>query len=436
MRRYLLYVSTIVLAVITVAYLAIGLGERRPLYPRIFPFENARRAQDFLDSLQEAHIPVTEINLSALYSENGQFQILHPLLWMNDLHQKTQIAACSKMESAVLKSARPTFACEDKPSILNEANAAQATKQHLYERILNNESRPTDEFIRTPPFIAPDGNSYAYLLTTNGVAPFHSSEWIRSHLSFFKTTELKEILLSHRIENRAFRTLSQLSELEVNALVEGLPLVITPHTLLLKNQDRLGFSPLSYRVYSIQDVKSRLDEKADDFNSDQTYDLIPFTTSTFCLERIGNGCWTYGANTAMSYLNRYAAAVLVLITSGILIFTTMYLKRAHERNRDRERYRIALQVLSHEFRTPVSVMILLLDQLTRAVSRVDEAKQDIITRFSGEVYRLQRVIEMSKTYLQSSSRATRFNWVKIPSLNDWLMEFCEESNLHLKYEVL
>lgn len=96
----------------------------------------------------------------------------------------------------------------------------------------------------------------------------------------------------------------------------------------------------------------------------------------------------------------------------------------------------ALQVLSHEFRTPVSAMLLLIDQLTQSQDRLSIADQDLLIRLSTEVFRLQRIIEVSKTYLQAEGRRIQLNCTEIASINAWISDYISESTLRIQCEFL
>jgi signal transduction histidine kinase len=55
---------------------------------------------------------------------------------------------------------------------------------------------------------------------------------------------------------------------------------------------------------------------------------------------------------------------------------------------------------------------------------------------SGEVFRLQRIIEISKTYLQAESHRIHFKQIEIPSINNWISDFVIESNLSMQCQFL
>ena len=154
------------------------------------------------------------------------------------------------------------------------------------------------------------------------------------------------------------------------------------------------------------------------------------------MQKMGNGCWAYNSRHTMAYLYRYSLAILVLFGLVVLTFLGFYFKRLYEKNKAQQKHRLALQVLSHEFRTPVSALLLMLEKLTSNSSRFSLADQDLITRSSTEIFRLQRIIEVSKTYLQTESHRVHFKYVEIPSINNWICDFAHETNRNVQFQLL
>jgi signal transduction histidine kinase len=55
---------------------------------------------------------------------------------------------------------------------------------------------------------------------------------------------------------------------------------------------------------------------------------------------------------------------------------------------------------------------------------------------SAEIYRMQRIIEVSKTYLQTESHRIQFNNIEIPSINSWMSDFTLDLDNKISCELL
>jgi signal transduction histidine kinase len=119
----------------------------------------------------------------------------------------------------------------------------------------------------------------------------------------------------------------------------------------------------------------------------------------------------------------------------------LLLDKIRQQRHEDERRRLALQVLTHEFRTPVTSLLLEAEALGNKIGDLDEDVQESFLRMSSEIYRLQRLTETSRNYLQADKKKSliQLNIEKIESLNDWLEDFLsyytderpDEVKLHL-----
>lgn len=405
------------------AYLALVLKEQG-----IFYFHDAGQdVESYLSAFREAHQPLMEINLADLYGRGGQIEVLDPQFDVKRLPLNLPKEMCASGDAMAASLNRGAIAnCSrdgGEPGI-----AIPEAKQIAIERYLNAGDPLNDEWMTSPPLVSASGESYAYILTQTGRVPFNQSSWVAAHLSLFKTSELKEVMAKYRIQYPQYAAIAEFQPDELKDLIKGLPLVLTKNYLMIKNQSRLGFSPLSYWVYDVRELQSAL--------RNDSHDLVAYTTGSYCLQRIGNSCWTYNSKTALAYVYRYAVAILILLALGCLLYLGFYLRSVREKNREQQRQRLSLQVLSHEFRTPVSSMLLLLEQLTQNPNRFEVSDQDLMIRVSSEVYRLQRIVEMSKNYLRAGSHLARFNLARIPSINAWITEFATELDPRIHCQLL
>lgn len=397
--------------------------------PALFYFHRDRKNfHSVLTSFRYSVKPHLEINFSSLYGGHGQLQVLHPLLDLRQLQIDKVQHLCrgdsrplppvtGREASCLPASDHPTkdFAFETRKKV-------EVLFRFLYEK----EVLPAD-FLTSPPFLDPHGNSFAYLLVKKGPPPYNEKNWVERHLSYFKIPELKELLEDFPISNPIYSVIANLNESEVEKLVRGESLVLTPQYLLLKDQSRYGFSPLSYLVYNRSVFKNAL--------QDEDFELVPWDENQLCLQREGNACWTYSSRYALAYLQRYSVAILALLGVGFLSGFGFYLRRLYGKNKEQQKHRLSLQVLSHEFRTPVSSMLLMMDQL-RSGNSFDIEEQDLLTRLSNEIYRLQRIVEVSKVYLQAEGGRVHFKFEEIPSLNNWVTDFIEDSGSSIYRQLL
>lgn len=432
MKYHIGFLSLLLATLGVFAYVAVGVRGQSLL---LFRDGSEQTIGQFLESFRETHKPMTEINFTLLYGGNGQFQVLHPLLDMRRLSFAQPSQTCDGADlsenraenRAESNGDKVEFTCQPMPVPfgIHDSKAQQKDairrnqdKMSVLEYFLNDSAPLPQDFIITPPFIDSSGSSYAYLLAHKGPKPFSSKSWVELHLSFFKVSELAEILSQYHITDPEFTAISRLSENEVEDVIRGASLVLTANFLLLKNQSRLAFSPLSYWVYDVRDLAVAL--------KNSKYELIADAPGAQCLSREGNTCWTYSSRHALAYVHEYSILILALIAAVFLILLAFYLKHLHEKSEEQNRHRLALQVLSHEFRTPVSAMLLMIDQLGQHHRNFNVEDQDLITRISTEVFRLQRIIEISRTYLQAEGRKIPFKFIEIPSINDWIRDFVSD----------
>lgn len=367
--------------------------------------------RDTISQFRMASKPIAEINFSEIYGNSGQFQILHPLLSLK------KFPAC---QNCTEKQAQ----AEENKDIIN----LEKEKRRQLEFFLTGSATIPNDFFLKPPFADQQGSSYAYLIAMYPALLGNEKEWVEQHLSYFKISELKEVLQKYNINDIKFLILSRFNEDEVESIIRGEELILTSDYILFKDQDRLGFSPLSYLVYSRSEFNQAV--KAGKFEATSEIE------NAMCILKIGNSCWTYNSRQTQAYFYRYSFAILLL--SGLILFSFFgfYIKSLYEKNIAQIKHRLSLQVLSHEFRTPVSAMLLLIEQIADKQKKLDIESQDILVRMSTEIYRMQRIIEVSKTYLQTESHRIQFNNTDIPSINNWISDFIADSGKEISSELL
>jgi hypothetical protein len=382
--------------------------------------DSQEETKNLLKSFRSQHKAQMEVNFSDLYGKPGQFRVLHSKLQpeINDDEQSGQTCQHDQLR-----------ACRTCPSFAATAEWSQALgglsnsgldKRSTLDRYIYEGTPLPQDFVTSPPFVDMSGQSYAYLLSKQGSLPYSLKIWAERHLSFFKVSELEEIMRRHSINSPQFALIARLNTKELEEVIRGSELIMAGPLVLIKHQNRLGFSPLSYLIYEAKDLSQ--------FLAHREYVLASADQSPFCLQAIGNACWTYNPKHLISYLYRYSLFLILCTALIVITFVFLLFKASLRKSQEQAKQKLALQVLSHEFRTPVSSILLTLDQLARPSTTLDQTTQELIARLSTEAYRLKRIVEVSKTYLQSNTGRVQFNEVEIPSLNKWLSEFAEDQS--------
>ncbi len=235
-------------------------------------FSNESSKEEIRDSIVQFRLaskPVAEVNFSEIYGNSGQFQILHPLLSLKKL-KFTTCQNCSEKQ---------VQADED----LDVVNHEKEKRRQLEFFLSGSAPLPNDFFLK-PPFADQQGSSYAYLISMYPALLSNEKAWVEQHLSFFKISELKEVIQKYKIDDLKFSIISHLNEREVESVIRGEEIILTSAYVLFKDQDRLGFSPLSYLVYSASDFNQ--------FIKIGKFEVTSELENAVCILKIGNSCWT------------------------------------------------------------------------------------------------------------------------------------------------
>jgi len=380
----------------------------------------------FVKSFQNRHVPITEVNFAEIYGSGGQFRILHPLLGVprNLTLSKETCQAPDRAEAANMTSEQERCCRAEAAGFTSfDLDQTRLKKKALLDFLAEGRI-PPESFLTSPPWIDESGTSFAYLLEQRNIAPFNDVSGVVHNLSYFKVSELKEILNKYHIGIRPFSVIANLSEAEIEDLIKGDPVVLTADYLMIKNQSQYGFSPLSYWAYRLEDAQNDL--------KNGPYEMSKASSGALCLQKTGNLCWSYNSRHALTYVYRYSLIALTATGLLFLAFLSFYLFFLYRKHQEQKQNRLALQVLSHEFRTPVASMLLIIENLSANLQKYSNADQDQITRLATETYRLQRIIEVSKNYLQTSSGRLHFNWIEIASINTWIADFISELDLRVE----
>jgi signal transduction histidine kinase len=114
-----------------------------------------------------------------------------------------------------------------------------------------------------------------------------------------------------------------------------------------------------------------------------------------------------------------------LLIISLVIF--ILINKIRQQRREEQRKRLALQVLTHEFRTPIASMLLQMERVQGQFLTLNDDLQECFLRLSNDVFRLQRLTETSRNYLkiQSTEGLLEKHEDEVASLNDYVSEQIE-----------
>ena len=134
-------------------------------------------------------------------------------------------------------------------------------------------------------------------------------------------------------------------------------------------------------------------------------------------------CWEYSLLHKLEMTNKttiifFISSILIIVLVVWLLYTKIKGQRIEQ-----ERKKLALQVLTHEFRTPIASLILQVEEIKKAFSDFAPGIQESFLRLAGDVHRLQRLTETSRNYLKLNKKQKLVDckFFKIPSFNEYIL---------------
>ncbi|MDD0853449.1 DUF3404 domain-containing protein [Halobacteriovorax sp. GB3] len=291
-----------------------------------------------------------------------------------------------------------------------------------------------ESFFQIAPFIHPSGQSYAYLAFRLNKERNRTRTWVRSHLRFFHITELSVLHEEVGSLGGIYDLLVKLDYDSMVSLSRGEGTILTKNYLLARIKYP-GLVPiLEYRFYDREDL--------DSFVKDSPFMVQNYKQGRPCFYRDGELCWDYNVKHIFKLANFSTVTFFVgLIVICVLVVRLLLVKIKNQRQEE-ERKKLALQVLTHEFRTPITSLLLSIEEMNKHFDKLDDQMQEVFLRMSSEIYRLQRLTEKSRNYLkfQESSKLIHLNEEKYPSIAGMLDEivftFEDEKGDDFRYEFL
>ncbi len=401
MRLYLVLIFTVVTMAFATGYVSLLLQR-----PFTASQKDVMEINDLKNQFQYNVKPLSIVNFNSLYFSRDQFQLLNPLF--------------SIPESGTDQDILYTSGDDCFKNLKGVVNAANYEKVLVWEEFrCNKRAQLPRGFFVEPPYVHPSGQSYAMLAFASGRGGFQNKSWVLSHLQYFHVKELKRVRREVGELGGIFGILANLDEKTLTSIIQGQGTVLTNNYLFARLKYPRMLTILEYRIYDR--------EALEDYLRDSSYTLQNYKEGRSCFYRDGELCWNYSFRHIFSIANKSTVVFFVglLAVVGTLIFSLIGRLRA-DRLED-ERRRLALKVLSHEFRTPIASMLLVIESLSKRLHKFQDDEQEDILRLSTDVYRLQRLTEMSRNYLKvkNSEKLIEFKAEECSSVNEFVEQVAD-----------
>lgn len=346
--------------------------------------------------------PVFIINFNSLYFSDDQFKLLDPSVNLSaaDDQQNPERFSTKNMCDVPFN------------ELLNRKNFE---KVWIWEefRCGRRLTLPRSFFIEAP-FLHPSGKSFAYLAFKLAKNNYDDKSWVMGHLPFFHVSELASIRRAFGPLSGIFEILQSVGDESLTGLIRGKGTILTRDYLFARLNYPQIFNILEYRIYTRGDL--------DKFLKDSPFILHNYQPARTCFFRDGSLCWDYNVKHIFQLANKSTLTLFFGLIIIILVVVRLLLVKIRAQRLDDEKRRLALRVLTHEFRTPITSLTLLLEKMGKKYSSFDEEMEEVYLRLSSEVHRLRRLTETSRNYLKAeqSGKLLELNLEKVASINDFV----------------
>jgi signal transduction histidine kinase len=348
--------------------------------------------------------PVAIVNFSSLFNSSDHMQLLDPVYLMPSPGSDREVRYSSEEDCF--------------RNLTNIMTRSDFEKVWVWEEFrCGRRRRLPQNFFRQPPFIHPSGKSYSLLAFETDRSPFRSRSWVIQHLPYFHVLEYRGLKEEYADLGGVFNYLVTLDRLALRDVVSGQNTILTERYLLARLNYPAVFSVLEYRFYAREDLER--------FLEDSPYHLQNYKPGKLCFYRDGPLCWDYNVHHVFRLANKSTLAIFFALVVVVFMMVRVILLKIRQQRLEDSRKRLALQVLTHEFRTPVTSLLLETETLSKRFSQMDEELQDAFLRMSSEIYRLQRLTEASSNYLRAAQdkKLIQLNQERVNSVNEFIGEF-------------
>lgn len=365
---------------------------------------------------QQGVPPRAIINFNSLYHDQERFKLLNPLYTLPREGVNQEI---------IYYSNENCFNQMEK--ILTSINYE---KVWLWEEFRCG-LRPTlpQSFFREPPFLHPSGLSYVFMAFKSEFPRFQSRNWVIRHLNLFHVQELAMVRSEIGKLEGIFTYLEDLDRTSLEDIVSGTGTILSKDYLLARIKYPSMLSILEYRFYKRDDLER--------FLKDYPFVIHNYRLGKQCFYRDGELCWDYSVRHVFSVVNDSALILFGMCLVTLVILVRLIFQRMKIQRLEDQRKRLALQVLTHEFRTPVASLLLQVEDLSKKFSDLPQDLQENFMRINSDVYRLKRLTDMSRHYLrsQNNNKLIDFNLENLPSINNFVEDLIAEFNEARENEV-
>jgi len=276
----------------------------------------------------------------------------------------------------------------------------------------------SERFFETAPYLNNFGSSYAFLAYKTNKKQYTNTNWIYNHLRYFKISELR--LIKNFKLPQPYLNFSKLTKAELMFIETDSDFFTLRNFVFLKKKPKKNFlSNMPFNYHQNGAYKLASFSMINKFIENSPYQIKLATNNSKCIFKEDNICWNYKFGYLFTLINKTALVFFIFAIILIVIAIRQFILKQKQSKQLEDQRKLALQILSHEFRTPISSLLLLNDSILKKIKEIKPEIQNDFYEMSSNIYRLQRLTEMSKNYLKVSEKGNIVNNpVIVSSLQD------------------
>jgi len=265
-------------------------------------------------------------------------------------------------------------------------------------------------FFNQAPYIAHDGYSFVFKAFHSGFPEFSSGEWLKVHRQFLS---LPELMLSQSVRTALKLDTVKVPSSLMSLISAGSRLIAHKKQVYIKERS----SKLVYKAYGSNKLKQFLNQK-------KLFTLTDEKNNT-CVLKGPNFCFIKSSSETLANARALHNVLLLLLTALVLIAAGFYFIKSKKETQQSNLRKLALDNLTHDFRTPVTNMVLMTKDLDLMFQQSPHHDQIKWLNFSSQVHKLHRATEDTKNYIQllASNQITK---KQISPMHSWLSMMCDE----------
>jgi hypothetical protein len=265
-----------------------------------------------------------------------------------------------------------------------------------------------------PPYMHPSGVSFAKLAFQSRNKYYNSQNWALAHLAYFHLGEFAEVNKKIGPLFGIFKIFAKFTPFKITQLNNGHDNIVLGDYILMRAPVMFQPTRAKYEVYAFHSLV--------DFIENTQYSISEYKPNKECLLATSNLCWNYNRNHLFEIISKSSLVVFVVSLFIIGLVIWQLLSKIRLQRREEEQKRLALQILTHEFRTPIASMLVQMENIKVHMGKLDDDMLEAFLRISNDVYRLQRLTEKSRSYLRSQNgiKVFEFTPALIPSINEFV----------------